>query len=102
MATLIEHPLVQHKLALIRDAGTGHKRFRELAKEITQFLCYEALKNIRTKEVVVETPVNLTSEQRELLEKLEESMGTGKDAARYRPKEQGFFDGVKNFFDSLK
>ncbi len=57
MATLIEHPLVQHKLALIRDAGTGHKRFRELAKEITQFICYEALKNIRTKKVVVETPV---------------------------------------------
>ncbi len=57
MATLIEHPLVQHKLALIRDVGTGHKRFRELAKEITQFICYEALKNIRTKEVVVETPV---------------------------------------------
>lgn len=57
MATLIEHPLVQHKLAIIRDAGTGHKRFRELAKEITQFICYEALKNIRTKEVVVETPV---------------------------------------------
>ncbi|MCG8370405.1 MAG: uracil phosphoribosyltransferase [Proteobacteria bacterium] len=41
----------------MRDAGTGHKRFRELAKEITQFICYEALKTIETKEVVVETPV---------------------------------------------
>jgi uracil phosphoribosyltransferase len=57
MATLIEHPCVQHKLALVRDAETGHKRFRELSKEITQFVCYEALKNIRTKEVSVETPV---------------------------------------------
>lgn len=57
MATLIEHPFVQHKLALIRDVDTGHKRFRELAKEITQFICYEALKNIKTKEVEVETPV---------------------------------------------
>ena len=57
MATLIEHPCVQHKLALVRDAETGHKRFRELSKEITQFVCYEALKSIRTKEVSVETPV---------------------------------------------
>jgi uracil phosphoribosyltransferase len=57
MAILIEHPLVQHKLALIRDVDTGHKRFRALAKEITQFICYEALKNVRTKEVVVQTPV---------------------------------------------
>ena len=57
MATLIEHPCVQHKLALVRDSETGHKRFRELSKEITQFVCYEALKSIRTKEVSVETPV---------------------------------------------
>lgn len=57
MAVQIDHPFVQHKLAIIRDVETGHKRFRELAKEITQFVCYEALKNIRTKEVVVETPV---------------------------------------------
>ena len=57
MAVLIEHPFVQHKLALIRDVNTGHKRFRELAKEITQFVCYEALKNIKTQEVVIETPV---------------------------------------------
>ena len=57
MAILIEHPFVQHKLAIIRDVETGHKRFRELAKEITQFICYEALKTIRTREVVVETPV---------------------------------------------
>jgi uracil phosphoribosyltransferase len=57
MAVQIDHPFVQHKLALIRDTETGHKHFRELAKEITQFICYEALKNIRTKEVVVETPL---------------------------------------------
>lgn len=57
MAVQIDHPFVQHKLALIRDVETGHKRFRELAKEITQFICYEALKNIRTREVIVETPL---------------------------------------------
>jgi len=57
MAELIEHPCVQHKLAIIRDIETGHKRFRELATEITKFVCYEALKNIKTKEVLVQTPV---------------------------------------------
>jgi uracil phosphoribosyltransferase len=57
MAELIDHPCVQHKLAIIRDIKTGHKRFRELATEITKFICYEALKNIETKEVLVQTPV---------------------------------------------
>lgn len=57
MAELIDHPCVQHKLAIIRDTETGHKRFRELATEITKFVCYEALKNIKTKEVTVQTPV---------------------------------------------
>ena len=57
MAQMIDHPCVQHKLAIIRDIDTGHKRFRELATEITKFICYEALKNIKTKEVAVQTPV---------------------------------------------
>lgn len=57
MAELIDHPCVQHKLAIIRDVDTGHKRFRELATEITKFICYEALKNIKTKQVTVQTPV---------------------------------------------
>ena len=57
MAILIDHPCVQHKLAIIRDVDTGHKRFRELATEITKFICYEALKNIKTKKVLVQTPV---------------------------------------------
>ena len=53
----IRHPCVQHKLALMRDKDTGHKKFRELATEITMFVCYEALKNISVKEVEVETPL---------------------------------------------
>ena len=57
MAILIEHPFVQHKLAIVRDVATGHKKFREISKEITQFICYEALKHIKMKEVIVETPV---------------------------------------------
>ncbi|MCC2616048.1 molecular chaperone DnaJ [Aestuariibacter halophilus] len=51
--------------------------------------------------VVVETPVNLNARQKELLEELETSMGKGDEAAKYRPKEKGFFDGVKKFFDDL-
>lgn len=57
MAELIDHPCVQHKLAIIRNVETGHKRFRELSKEITKFICYEALKNIKTKTVKIQTPV---------------------------------------------
>lgn len=57
MAELIEHPCVQHKLAIIRDIDTGHKRFRELATEITKFICYEALKDIPTRDVEVQTPL---------------------------------------------
>jgi uracil phosphoribosyltransferase len=53
----VRHPCVQHKLSLIRDRETGHKRFRELAKEITMFVCYEALKGVRTRAVDVETPL---------------------------------------------
>lgn len=56
----VKHPCVQHKLALIRDKDTGYKKFRELATEITMFLCYEALKEIEVKEVSVETPLATT------------------------------------------
>ena len=50
--------------------------------------------------IVVETPVNLTSEQKELLQKLEESL-QGKDLSKHAPKSSGFLDGVKKFFDNL-
>lgn len=51
------HPCIQHKLAIIRDKETGHKKFRELATEITMFVCYEALRNLKVKAVDVETPL---------------------------------------------
>ena len=44
-------------MALLRDEDTGHKRFRELATEITMFVCYEVLKNVKLKPVNVKTPV---------------------------------------------
>ena len=51
--------------------------------------------------VIIETPVNLTENQKAILRQLEDSMGTGEEVAKYRPKEKGFFDGVKKFFDDL-
>jgi molecular chaperone DnaJ len=51
--------------------------------------------------VIIETPVNLTEHQKKILRQLEDSMGTGEEVAKYRPKEKGFFDGVKKFFDDL-
>ena len=50
--------------------------------------------------IAVETPVNLTSEQKELLQKLEKSL-QGKDLSKHAPKSSGFLDGVKKFFDNL-
>jgi molecular chaperone DnaJ len=50
--------------------------------------------------VVIETPVNLSDKQKELLRQLDESMA-GESEAKHRPKSKGFFDGVKKFFDDL-
>ncbi|MDH3645850.1 MAG: uracil phosphoribosyltransferase [Gammaproteobacteria bacterium] len=60
----VQHPCIQHKLALLRDAETGHKRFRELATEITMFVCYEALKHVEVEQVNVQTPVAIASCQK--------------------------------------
>jgi len=57
MYTCVNHPLVQHKLSILRDSATGGKLFRELASEITMFLAYEAFKDAETVECKVETPM---------------------------------------------
>ena len=55
--TVLDHPLIQHKLAILRDKNTGVKEFRELVGEIAALMCYEATRNLPTVEVDVETPV---------------------------------------------
>ena len=55
--TVLDHPLIQHKLAILRDKNTGVKEFRELVGEIAALMCYEATRNLPTVEVEVETPV---------------------------------------------
>ena len=54
---IIDHPLVQHKISLLRDKNTGTKEFRELVSEIAMFICYEATRDLPLKEVEIETPV---------------------------------------------
>ena len=54
---ILEHPLIQHKLSILRDKTTGVKEFREAVGEISALMCYEATRNLPTKEIEVETPV---------------------------------------------
>ena len=60
MYTILNHPLVVHRVTLLRDRATPHKLFRELVDELTTFLAYEALHDINTSPVAVETPVAKT------------------------------------------
>ena len=53
----LDHPLIQHKLAILRSKKTTVKEFRELISEISGLMCYEATRNLPTKEVEVQTPV---------------------------------------------
>jgi uracil phosphoribosyltransferase len=54
---LIEHPLIQHKLTIIRDKNTGAKDFRELVEEVSLLMAYEVTRDICLEEVEVETPM---------------------------------------------
>lgn len=54
---IIDHPLVQHKISLMRDINTGSKEFRELASETAMLMCYEATRDLPLKTVEIQTPV---------------------------------------------
>ena len=54
---VLDHPLIQHKLAILRSKDTSVKEFRELVGEIAGLMCYEATRNLPVKEVQVETPI---------------------------------------------
>ena len=53
----LKHPLIEHKLAILRDKKTGTKEFRELTSEVAMFLCYEAMEEAELEEVEIETPI---------------------------------------------
>jgi len=59
MATVheMDHPLIKHKLSLMRDRTTGVKEFREAVTEIAMLMCYEATRDLPLKEITIETPI---------------------------------------------
>ena len=58
---IADHPLIQHKVTLIRNEKTGSKQFRELIKEITELLCYEATRDLPLCDIEVTTPICTTT-----------------------------------------
>lgn len=56
-AMVVDHPLVQHKVSLLRSKRTGTKEFKELVSELATLLCYEATRDLPLEEVEVETPI---------------------------------------------
>lgn len=54
---IIDHPLIQHKISLLRDKNTGVKEFRELVSETAMLICYEATRDLPLKEVEIATPL---------------------------------------------
>ena len=53
----LKHPLIEHKLSILRDKKTGTKEFREIISEIAMLLCYEAMKDAKLEDVEIETPI---------------------------------------------
>ncbi|MEF2919159.1 MAG: uracil phosphoribosyltransferase [Acutalibacteraceae bacterium] len=58
--TVLDHPLIQHKLSFLRSKDTGSKLFRELVSEISMLMCYEATRDLPLEEIEIETPVATT------------------------------------------
>ena len=54
---VLDHPLIHHKLAIMRNKNTGTREFRELVNEVAGLMCYEATRDLPTEEVMVETPI---------------------------------------------
>lgn len=58
---VMDHPLIQHKIGIIRRKETGSKEFRELISEIAMLMCYEATRDLKLSDVEIETPVCRTT-----------------------------------------
>ena len=54
---VMDHPLIQHKIGILRRTETGSKDFRELISEIAMYMCYEATRDLKLKDVEIETPI---------------------------------------------
>ncbi|MBE7066901.1 MAG: uracil phosphoribosyltransferase [Ruminococcaceae bacterium] len=60
---IYDHPLIQHKIAMLRDKNTSTKDFRELVSEIAMLMCYEVTRDLPLKDVDVETPIGIAHEK---------------------------------------
>ncbi|MER2152257.1 MAG: uracil phosphoribosyltransferase, partial [Candidatus Limivicinus sp.] len=58
---VFDHPLIQHKLSILRDKDTSVKEFREIISEIAMLMCYEATRDLPLEDVQVETPVAMAN-----------------------------------------
>ncbi len=58
---VMDHPLIQHKLSILRDVATGAKEFRELVKELAMLMAYEATRDFQLAETIVRTPITETT-----------------------------------------
>ena len=54
---IMDHPLIQHKIGILRRKETGSKDFRTLISEISMLMCYEATRDLKLKDVEIETPI---------------------------------------------
>lgn len=54
---ILNHPIIEHKLSILREKSTGTKEFREIVGELSMLLCYEALKDVKLEDVKIETPI---------------------------------------------
>ena len=61
---VLDHPLLQHKLSILRDKNTTVKEFRELVSEIATLMCYDATRDLPVEEVEIETPVDVATVKR--------------------------------------
>lgn len=59
---ILDHPLIRHKLAIIRNKDTDTKQFREIIKELATLMAYESFKDVPTQEIEVETPLEKTTQ----------------------------------------
>ncbi len=61
---VFDHPLIQHKLGIIRDKNTGTNEFRVIVSEIAKLMCYEATRDLKLEDVEIETPIAKTTVKR--------------------------------------
>lgn len=61
--TILNHPLIKHKLTIIRDKNTGAKEFKELVKEVSMLMAYEVTRDLTLEEIEIETPICKTKSE---------------------------------------